>query len=485
MKILVTGVTGYIGGRLIPPLLMDGHEVRVLVRDPKRFEARSWAKDVEVFEGDIGNVEAVRAAAAGVDAAYYLVHGLCTGEAVPEADRRAALAFAEAARGIRQVIYLGGILPGESSRARRENRHARAEVGSILRSALPTTEIRVGPIIGSGSASFEMVRYITERQPIILAPWWIRNHIQPIAVRDVLRYLVAALGRDDALGVIDIGAEPLTFRQMMLDYARVRGLPRLVLPFPVRAPGLAAFWVGLVTPMPRCLAVPLVRGVADPVIGDTRRGRELFPEIEPVPYHRAVELALEKIRQHDVPTRWSDALGQNQTFHLEDKEGLVREVRSRVVDASPEALYKAFSSLGGDRGWLAWNWAWRLRGFMDKLAGGPGLRRGRRDPTELLPGDAVDFWRVEEADPPRLLRLRAEMKLPGRGWLQWETRPEGDRTRLIQAALFSPRGFSGWAYWYSSQPFHSYIFDRMVNRIATIACNGDGENSAHPDRARA
>jgi len=483
MKVLVTGVTGYIGGRLIPPLLGDGHEVRVLVRDPKRFAARSWAKDVEVFEGDIENVDVVRTAVAGIDAAYYLVHGLCTGEAVPEADRRAALAFAEAARGIRQVIYLGGILAAQPLQRRGEPRQARAEVGEILRAALPTTEIRAGPIIGSGSASFEMVRYMTERQPVILAPWWIRNHVLPIAVQDVISYLVAALGRDDASGVIDVGTEPLSFRQMMLDYARVRGLPRVIIPVPVRAPGLAAFWVGLVTPMPHCLAVPLVQGIVDPVVADTRRSRELFPGIEPVPYHRAVELALEKIRQQDVPTRWSDALGRNETFHLEDKEGLVREVRSRVVDAPPEALYRAFSSLGGDRGWLAWNWAWRLRGFMDKLAGGPGLRRGRRDPTELLPGDAVDFWRVEEVDPPRLLRLRAEMKLPGRGWLQWETRPEGDQTRLIQAALFSPRGFSGWAYWYGSQPFHSFIFDRMVNRIATIACNGDRGNSAHPDQA--
>jgi len=265
---------------------------------------------------------------------------------------------------------------------------------------------------------------------------------------------------------------------MMRAYARIRGLPRLIVPVPIRAPRLSAYWVGLVSPIPRGLAVSLVRGMAGPAIGDTRRSHELFPGIEPASYDRAVETALEKIRGQDVPTRWSDALGRNETFHLEDKEGLVREVRSRTVDASPEAVYRAFSALGGERGWLAWNWAWELRGFMDKLVGGPGLRRGRRDPDELLRGDAVDFWRVEEVDPPRLLRLRAEMKLPGRGWLQWETRREGDRTRLIQAALFSPRGFSGWAYWYGSYPFHGVIFNRMVNAIAEIARNGEREKDA-------
>ncbi len=469
MKVLVTGVTGYVGGRLVPLLLEKGHEVRVLARDPRRLEARPWAAQVEIVEGSIAEAGTVEAAVRGMDAAYYLVHAMCSGEDFASADRATALAFAEGAQGIRQVVYLGGILPASSGAEHSAHLRSRAEVGEILRSRLPTTEVRAGPIIGSGSASFEMVRYLTERLPAMVAPRWIRNQVQPIGVRDVLAYLVAVLGRMDALGVIDVGCEPLSFKQMMLQYAQARGLPRVIIPVPVLAPGLAALWVGLVTPIPNCLAVPLVRGIVEPVLGDTSRSRRLFPEIQPAPYREAVGRALERIRQQDVPTRWSDALGQSETFHLEDREGLVSEVRTRLVDAPPTAVFRAFSSLGGERGWLVWDWAWRIRGFLDKVAGGPGLRRGRRDPQELLPGDALDFWRVEEVDPPLLLRLRAEMKLPGRGWLQFETREEGGRTRLIQAALFAPKGFSGWAYWYGSYPFHRFIFSGMVKAIARLA----------------
>ncbi len=469
MKVLVTGATGYIGGRLIPLLLESGHQVRVLVRDPARLQGRSWTDRVETLRGSVAEPEKVAEAVRGVDAAYYLVHAMCSGPDFARTDREAALAFAKAARGIGQVIYLGGILPPATARENSAHLRSRAEVGEILRAHLPCTEIRAGPIVGSGSASFEMIRYLTERLPAMVAPRWITNPVQPIAVRDVLAYLVAALGRQDALGVLNVGTDPLTFKKMMLGYAQVRGLPRLIVPLPVLAPGLAALWVGLVTPIPNCLAVPLVRGMVSPVVGDTGRARALFPHIRPMPYRDAVEAALAKTRQQEVPTRWSDALGRDETFRLEDREGLVREVRTRLVDATPEAVFRVFASLGGDRGWLVWNWAWRLRGFMDRLAGGPGLRRGRRHPQELLPGEAVDFWRVEELDPPRLLRLRAEMRLPGRAWLQWETREEEGRTRLIQAALFAPTGFLGWAYWYGSYLLHAVIFRGMVDAIAREA----------------
>jgi uncharacterized protein YbjT (DUF2867 family) len=469
MNVLVTGATGYIGGRLIPLLLQRGHRVRVLVRDPQRLQARSWTGKVEIVQGSVSDTGKMTAAVEGMETAYYLVHAMCSGPDFARTDREAALTFARAAQGLGQVIYLGGILPEATGRGSSAHLRSRAEVGEILRSHLPVTEVRAGPIIGSGSASFEMVRYLTERLPAMVAPRWIRNPVQPIAVRDVLAYLVGALGREDALGILDVGTDPLTFKEMMLGYAEVRGLPRVIVPLPVLAPGLAALWVGLVTPIPNCLAVPLVRGMVSPVVADTSRARRLFPEIQPMSYREAVESALERTRQLEVQTRWSDALGRDETFRLEDREGLVREVRTALVDAPPEEVFRIFSSLGGDRGWLVWNRAWRLRGFVDRLVGGPGLRRGRRHPQELLPGEAVDFWRVEEVDPPGLLRLRAEMKVPGRAWLQWETRAEDGRTRLIQAALFAPTGFLGWAYWYGSYLAHAVIFRGMVKAIASAA----------------
>ncbi len=441
----------------------------MLVRDVDRLADRPWTDQVEKVEGSVLDPSVLQRALRGIDAAYYLIHSMCSGPDFARRDREAARSFAEEAGHLKQVIYLGGILPDETTVRNSKHLRSRAEVGEILRERLPTTEFRAGPIIGSGSASFEMVRYLTERLPAMVAPRWIEHEVQPIAVRHVLDYLVAVLGREDAVGVIDIGGEVLTFKEMMLGYARVRGLPRVIIPVPVLAPGLAALWVGLVTPIPNCLAVPLVRGMVRPVVGDLTRARALFPEIHPMGYQEAVELALDRTREESVMTRWSDAVGRDETFEFEDREGLAREVRTRLVDAPSEAVFKAFTSLGGDRGWLVWNWAWKARGLLDQVVGGPGLRRGRRDPAELRRGDAVDFWRVEEIQEPRLLRLRAEMKLPGRAWLQFEAEPEDGKTRLVQAALFAPRGFLGWLYWYSVYPFHRLIFDHLIDGVAELA----------------
>lgn len=469
MRVLVTGATGYIGGRVVTRLLEEGHEVRVLARDGTRPRARPWGGKVEIVEGDLHRPETLPPALAGVDAAYYLVHSMHSGEDFEAADREAARNFVAAARGIRQVIYLGGILPEEGD-ARRHSAHlaSRAEVGAILRAALPTTELRAGPIIGSGSASFEMVRYLTERLPAMVAPRWILNRVQPIGIGDALDYLVAALGREDALGVVNIGADPVTFRGMMQIYAQLRGLPRVILPVPVLAPRLAALWVGLVTPIPNALAVPLVEGVVQPVVADTARARALFPDIRPRPYREAVARALHRIEQGDVATRWTSAGGEG-TPGLTDREGVVREVRTRTVDAAPEQVFRAFASLGGERGWRVWDRAWRARGAIDRMIGGPGLRRGRRHPESLYPGEAVDFWRVEEVRPSTLLRLRAEMKVPGKAWLQFEAVPEGGRTRLVQTACFAPTGFLGWAYWYGLYPLHARIFSDLVDAIAADA----------------
>lgn len=464
---LVTGATGYVGGRLVPRLLGPGREVRVLVRDPERVAGRTWAGGVQVARADLRTGEGLTEALRGVDTAYYLVHSMSGGGDFAGLDREAARRFGTAAReaGVRLVIYLGGLLP---KAAASKHLASRAEVGAILASFVPTTELRAGPIVGSGSASFEMVRYLTERLPLMLAPGWIDHEVHPIAIRDVLSYLTLAADLPP-LGVVDVGADRLTFRRMLETYAELRGLRRVIWTVPALMPQLAARWIGALTPIPNALAVPLVQGMVQSLVADTRRARELFPSIEPLDYRTAVSLALERVEKGEVETRWSGALGHGPTTRLEDREGLARETRSRLVRASPEDVFRAFSGVGGDRGWPAWEWAWILRGALDRLAGGPGLRRGRRHPDEILPGEALDFWRVEAAEPPRLLRLRAEMRLPGRAWLQWETFPEEGGTRLVQTALFAPNGLLGTAYWYGLYPFHKFIFSAMVDALARRA----------------
>jgi uncharacterized protein YbjT (DUF2867 family) len=483
-KILVTGATGYVGGRLVERLLDAGHDVRVLARNAERAASRTWAGRVEIVEGDLLDPASLPGALDGIEVAYYLVHSMASGSDFEDRDREAARNFVEAAPHVEQVIYLGGILPTHDERRPRSSHlERRGEIGQILSDSLPTTEFRAGPVIGSGSASFEMVRYLTERLPAMVAPRWILNEVRPIAVRDALAYLVAAVGREDALGPIDIGTDPLTFKQMMEVYAEVRGLPRLIVPVPVLAPKLAALWVGLVTPIPNALAVPLIEGVVHPVVGDTRRARRLFPDIEPTPYAEAVSRALARTLAEDVATRWTVSGGDTDpAVRLEDREGLIREVRTRFVDVPPEAVAQTFSSLGGERGWLVWRWAWEARGFLDQLVGGPGLRRGRRHPSELYPGEAIDFWRVEEWRPGRLLRLRAEMKVPGRAWLQFEAIPENGGTKLVQTAFFAPTGFFGWLYWYGIYPLHAVIFSDLVEAVAREAKAGeDAVSSAHTE----
>jgi uncharacterized protein YbjT (DUF2867 family) len=460
MRVLVTGATGYIGGRLIPALLREGHQVRVLVRDPARIRDRSWSTDVEVVTGDLLDAGSLMGLGDGMDAAFYLVHSMSTQRDFSTSDRQAAQTFADAVQGIGKVVYLGGLLPEGAS----EHLRSRAEVGRVLRDRLPTTELRAGPIIGSGSASFEMVRYLTERIPVMVTPRWVENEVQPIAIADVLDYLCLALERPP-LGVVDIGANVLTFRQMMEEYAHARGLHRTILPIPILAPRLAALWVGLVTPIPNQLAVPLVEGLVSPVVGDTARGRAHFPAIQPRPYQRAVADALRSIDDAAVETRWSGALHSRAPRTVSDREGVIREIRTVITGAPPAAVYRVLTSMGGDRGWLAWNRAWRLRGLVDRLVGGPGLRRGRRHPSQLLVGEAVDFWRVERMEAGRLLRLRAEMRVPGTAWLQWQLEPTGTGTHIVQSALFAPTGAGGSLYWYLLYPVHSIIFNALIRAI--------------------
>ncbi|MBT8335883.1 MAG: SDR family oxidoreductase [Gemmatimonadetes bacterium] len=471
MQILVTGATGYVGGRLVPRLLRRGHDVRVFVRDPARVSNRPWGDQVEVFRGDMSDPASVRAALEGMDAAFYLVHAMGHSEDFAATDRQWAHTFVAAATEcptLRKTVYLGGLLP-EVDQARSRHLSSRAEVGEILRAGTPTLEFRAGPVIGSGSASFEMVRYLTERLPAMIAPRWIRNRVQPVGVRSVLVYLCEGVEREGATGIVEIGADRLSFRDMMLQYAEVRGLKRLIVPVPILAPSLAGRWVGLVTPITKAVAIPLVEGIVHPVLADTTRAQELFPDNEPMTYREAVRLALQRVDEGQVMTRWSGALGSAPAYRFEDREGMAQEIRTRWVKAAPEQVYRSFASLGGRRGWRVWGPLWRLRGFVDQLVGGPGLRRGRRHPVDLEQGEAVDFWRVEEARAPELLRLRAEMKVPGRAWLQWEAIPEDRGTRLIQTASFVPFGVPGALYWYGAYPAHRFIFDDLVDAVVDDA----------------
>jgi len=483
MKVLVTGATGYVGGRLVPRLLERGHTVRVMARDPSRVLGRPWAQQVEVVQGDVLAPGGVDRAVQDMDAAYYLIHSMYAGADYAERDRKGAHNFAAAARaaGVQRVVYLGAIQPGAAGpsdeHAASEHLQSRIETGSILAEHLPTLELRAGPVIGSGSASFEMCRYLTERLPVMLTPRWIDVPVRPVAIRTVLAYLVQAL-EVQATGTVDIGAEPTTFRDMMRIYAQVRGLrPRAILPTPVLAPGLAARWVGLITPITNDLAVPLIKGMTAPVVGDTRRARELFPDVEPVSYRRAVALALRRIETRDVETRWSGALPQGAPYTLTDREGLIRERHVRELQVPPQVAWNAVLGLGGENGWGAWDWAWRLRGRMDQWMGGPGTRRGRRDPEELLPGEVLDFWRVERLDPPRYLLLRAEMRVPGKAWLRFQIEPWASGCRVVQTALFEPRGLRGLAYWWALYPAHLFVFSSLLDAIEERALERVGAAS--------
>lgn len=443
MLILVTGATGYIGGQLVPALLAAGHSVRVLVRNAAGLADKPWAGNIDVAVGDILDRDAVRRAFEGVDLAYYLIHSMMS-EGFEDLDRRAAAVFSTSAPStLRRIIYLGGLLPAGERRS--AHLRSRAEVGTILRRTARVLEFRAGPIVGAGSASFEMVRYLTERLPAMVAPRWIDNLVQPIAVDDVIRYLVLGAARD-VTGVVEIGGDRVTFGNMMRTFAEIRGLRRIIIPVPLLAPRVAGLWVGLVTPIPNRLAVPLIEGIVEPVVAGTQLAASLFPEVDPMPYRRAAQLAIAR-----------------------DRNGMIRDERSVRVAAAPSAVFAAFTSLGGARGWRAWNAAWRLRGFLDRLIGGPGLRRGRRHPEELSEGEALDFWRVETIEPDRFLRLHAEMKVPGQAWLQWQVEEDGSGSLLRQTALFAPKGLLGLAYWYTLLPVHAYIFNALANAIARDA----------------
>ncbi|NJP06712.1 MAG: SDR family oxidoreductase [Chloroflexaceae bacterium] len=475
--ILVTGATGYVGGRLVEQLLENDVTVRVLVRDARRLQGRPWLSRVEVSEGDVLQPTTLQPALDGVQTAYYLIHSMIGHGDFHARDMLAARNFGTAAAqaGLQRLIYLGGL--GDSNSPLSDHLRSRQQTGDVLRaSGIPVTEFRAAVIVGSGSLSFEMIRYLSERLPVMICPHWVYTRIQPIAIRDVLAYLAGALEQPESAGqIIEIGgADIQTYAEMMLGYARARGLQRFLLPVPVLTPRLSSYWVHLVTPIPASLSRPLIDGLRNEVVVRDHRAHKLFPAIQPMAYQTAVQLALDSLEQGRVKTAWSDALFTTQRdippVMLTNQEGIISETRQLVVRATPEQVYRTFASLGGQRGWLFYNWAWHLRGWLDRLIGGVGMRRGRRDAHELRVGDPVDFWRVEEVQPNRLIRLRAEMTLPGRGWLQFEAIPtEHGSTRLIQTAFFVPDGLFGLLYWSVLYPAHGLIFAGMSKRIAEAA----------------
>lgn len=480
-RVLVTGATGYIGGRLVPRLLDAGHTVRVLVRSPQKLVDVPWARRVEIVEGDLSDADAVRRACEGIDVLYYLVHAMGTSGDFERAERTTAETVARAARdaGVGRIVYLGALHPLRAQLS--AHLRSRTEVGRILvESGVPTVVLQAGVVIGSGSASFEMIRHLTDVLPYMPAPRWVRNRIQPIAVRDVLHYLLAAANLPPEINrAYDIGGpDVLRYGQMMNGYALEAGLPqRAIASLPVLTPWLASQWVNLVTPIPRSLAVPIISSLQNDCVVHEHDIDEVIPP--PVGgltgYRKAVRLALGKMRDHQVETSWQDAsVGGAPSDPLpSDPEWaghtVYVDLKERRTDASPEQLWTVIEGIGGENGWYSFPLAWALRGWMDKLVGGVGLRRGRRDPHRLQTGDALDFWRVEKLERGSLLRLRAEMRVPGLAWLEMQVIPDGDGAVYRQRAVFFPRGLSGRLYWLGILPFHGIIFNGMANRITAAA----------------
>jgi uncharacterized protein YbjT (DUF2867 family) len=476
--ILVTGVTGYVGGRLVPRLLQAGYQVRVLIRGSAgRLNSRPWKDDVEIAIGDVLLPETLESAMQGIDAAYYLIHSMGAHSEFSERDIRAAHNFASAATnaGVQHIIYLGGLGDADSNLS--EHLRSRQQTGKALREfGVPVTEFRAGMVVGSGSLSFEMMRNLTERLPVMIAPRWVYTKTQPIAIRDVLNYLIATLGTPASHGkIIEIGTpDVLTYADMMMTYARVRGLRRAIFRVPVLTPRLSSYWVHWMTPVSAGVATPLIEGLRNELVVHDHSAETLFPDIKPIRFEKAVQLALGRIDDGDIETLWSDAFASSQgdlkpvTFTQE--QGMLIERRQKTVAAPQTAVFSAFSGLGGERGWPPFTWLWRARGMLDRLVGGVGMRRGRRHPDELRQGEALDFWRVERIQADKLLRLRAEMKLPGRGWLQFEANPRADgQTELVQTAYFASKGLAGLLYWYGIYPLHGVIFSRMIDSIAERA----------------
>jgi uncharacterized protein YbjT (DUF2867 family) len=473
--VLVTGASGYIGGRLLQVLEDERCGLRCLARRPEGLQQKVGPA-TEVVQGDVLDRPSLDAALRGVDVAYYLVHSMGSSGSFEEADRQAARNFADAARaaGVGRLIYLGGL--GSSDEALSAHLRSRHEVGDILReSGVPVIEFRASIVIGSGSLSFEMIRSLVERLPIMITPRWVEVPAQPIAVDDVLAYLVAALQLPASeCGVYEIGgADRMSYADIMRTYARQRGIRLRMIPVPVLTPFLSSLWLGLVTPLYARIGRKLIESIIHATVVRDDRALRTFA-IRPMGVEQAIARALASDERR-FTTRWSDALsssGALPTWGGVQFGSRLVDSRTLTVQTSPEAAFAPILRIGGESGWYAWMWLWRLRGALDKLVGGVGLRRGRISPTSLRIGDTVDFWRVEALEPGRRLRLIAEMRLPGRAWLEFEVTGEGSSSVIRQTAIFDPVGLLGRAYWYALFPLHHLVFGGMLRGIADAAVRG-------------
>lgn len=472
-RILVTGGTGYVGGRLIPLLERRGHRVRCLARRPEFLKSRV-GPETEVVAGDVLQIETLDSALAGIETAYYLVHSMGAGKDFEDEDRLAARNFAEAAKrnGVSRIVYLGGL--GDEQQMLSKHLRSRQEVGTVLReSGAQVIEFRASIVIGSGSLSFELIRTLVQKLPVMICPKWVSTPAQPIAIEDLLNYLLAAIDLPDGPGdIFEIGGpDQMSYGDIMQEYARQRGLKRWMISVPFLSPRLSSLWLGLVTPVYARVGRKLVDSLRNPTVVTNSRARDVF-SIQPRGVREAIARALVNEDHELAETRWSDALSSS--GHPKRWGGIrfgTRLVDSREVEVAvpAETAFAPIQRIGGQTGWYYGNWLWRLRGWLDLLVGGIGLRRGRRDAIELRVGDPVDCWRVEALGPNRRLRLFAEMKLPGRAWLEFEVEPTTSGSRIRQTAVFDPVGLTGLAYWYSIYPLHEFVFRGMLSGIANTA----------------
>jgi uncharacterized protein YbjT (DUF2867 family) len=472
MRILVVGASGYIGGRLVPLLAAKGHEPVLMSRDSQSLEARF--PQATVVTADLLDPETLPSALERVDVAYYLAHSMGSGERrFADRDRAAARNFALAAKqaGVSRMVYLGGL--GDDSTELSPHLASRQETGAQLAAhGVPVTEFRAAVIIGSGSASFEILRHMTERLPIMITPRWVATRCQPIGIADVLDYLLGALDHPEVTGIVELGGpDILSYGDMMRAYARIRGLHRLMIPVPVLTPRLSSYWVSLISPVQAGIARLLIEGLRNEVIVRDPRPAAAFG-FEPLPYVEALARAVDRTDPDGIESTWFDAVATADRASLSSvnsREGMIVERREWVVAAPPGRIFAEVERLGGDAGWPYANVLWRIRGLVDRLVGGVGMRLGRRHPDLLRVGDALDFWRVEEIRRPTVLRLRAEMKVPGRAWLQYEVSAIDGGSRLVQSAFFEPKGLPGLAYWYALYPVHALIFRGTVRALAERA----------------